>query len=218
MKENLIIENQIFKNLKGIIFDLGAVIVEINYNKTIEAFKAIGISNIESLFSQHKQIDVFDLFEKGLISGEVFRRQLLQFVSNENISNKEFDAAWNAMIIDLPIENLFILEKLKQTYPTYLLSNTNEIHIRYLNEFLRMKYNVDNFSYYFEKVYYSYEMKMRKPDIEIFKYVINQIQYDPEQILFIDDNKANIESAKATGLQTYLMPPGKLIKDIIRFV
>ncbi len=190
--------------IKNIIFDLGGVIINIDYALLIEAFSKIGLPHFEAYFSQKEQKKLFDLYEKGMISSQDFRDELKK-QSNTGTSDADIDAAWNAMLLDLPKERLDLLLYSKNKYRTFLLSNTNEIHMIFINNYLKQQYKIENLEKHFEKVYLSYEVKMRKPDAEIFELIINQNNLLKEETLFIDDSAQHIESANKIGMSTILL-------------
>ena len=115
--------------INAIIFDLGGVLLDINYWLTIEAFNNLGCSDFESIYTQQKQSQLFDDFETGKVSSETFRKSL-QKQMEFSISNVEFDNAWNKMLLQLPEQRIELLEKLNKKFSLFLLSNTNEIHIK----------------------------------------------------------------------------------------
>lgn len=189
--------------IKNIIFDLGVVIININPDLTTSAMKSLGFNEFEKSYSLFKQTDIFDLLEKGLIKSDYLRNELRKH-SNNDISDQSFDEAWNAMLLDFPENRINLLKELKKKYNIYLLSNTNEIHYKqYLQDF-KNRYGFE-FNSLFVKAYYSFQVGMRKPDEEIYKYAVNDSNLDPNETLFIDDLLVNIASAKSTGLQTMLI-------------
>jgi len=187
---------------KNIIFDLGGVLLNIDYEITARAFEKLGISQFHKLFSKAEQNKTFDLYEKGLITSDEFR-EALNNALKAPVSKEVLDNSWNAMLLDLPAERLGLLKKMKQTHRTFLLSNTNEIHIQCFSDLLQKQIGSPDLSGFFEKVYLSYEIKLRKPDAEIFQYVLDCNQLDPAETLFIDDSPQHIEGAKKLGIQTY---------------
>lgn len=189
-------------DIDNIIFDLGGVVVNIDYTKTQHAFEALGLDSFGEVYSQAAQTGVFDLYEKGLIDTSAFREKLRQFAPNFNVSDEDLDGAWNAMILDLPLCRLDVLKKLKSRFRTFLLSNTNELHIQSFHKQLKAESGKEDLADYFEHVYYSYEINMRKPDKEIFEYVLHQNGLEASRTLFIDDTIHHIESAKSIGIQT----------------
>jgi len=191
-------------NIKNIIFDLGGVIINIDYHLTIDAFKKIGFADFDSVFSQAQQLGVFDLLDKGLVSHEDFR-SYIRNISGKPLTNNQIDGAWNAMLLDFPVERLKLLESIKQQYRTFLLSNTNQIHCEVYTKDLQNTYGVNNLSHFFEKVYLSHEIHMRKPDSEAFMLILNENNLKPEETLFIDDTEQHIEGAKKVGIITHYL-------------
>ncbi|MCW3103310.1 MAG: HAD-superfamily hydrolase, subfamily variant 3 [Bacteroidetes bacterium] len=191
-------------NYKNIIFDFGGVIINIDYNLTTAAFQELGLSNFDKLFSQARQNQLFDLYEKGQITSHEFRTEL-RSAFNMKPSAELVTNAWNAMLLDLPHERLDLLEKLKSTHRTFLLSNTNELHIEAIFSALEKNMGIPDLSVYFEKMYFSYKVKMRKPDAEIFRLVLKENGLQAKETLFIDDSPQHIEAAKRLGIQTYLL-------------
>jgi putative hydrolase of the HAD superfamily len=190
--------------IKNIIFDLGGVIMNISYQKTLNEFKKIGITNIEELYTQAAQVELFDKFDKGLISPQEFRDEIRKRTS-ARLSDQIIDNAWNAMFLDLPKVRLDLLQRVKNHYNTFLLSNTNAIHIDYFNQLLNREFGLKDFSIFFHKIYYSYEIKMRKPDPDPFMLIVNENGLKPEETLFIDDSVQHIEGARQLGLMAHLL-------------
>ncbi len=187
---------------KNIIFDFGGVIINLDYELTTQAFKRLGIDDFSSLFSKAKQNNLFDDYEKGVISSDKLRSELKK-VLPPSTTNEQIDDAWNAMLLDLPNERLELLLKFKDTHQTYLLSNTNEIHINTFHSQLRKMHNEENLNNYFDKVYFSYKIGMRKPDAEIFEFVLNENNLIAEETLFIDDSIQHIEAANKLNINTH---------------
>jgi len=191
--------------LKNIIFDFGGVLIKLDYNRTLDAFEALGIINIRQYFSQMQQTDLFNNFDKGKITPEEFRGHFNRLF-NIKLAPEEFDKAWNTMLLDIPKENIDFLNKAKESYHTFLLSNTNEIHINAINKYLNQKHSITNWKNYFNNVYYSFEKGMRKPDKEFFEKIINENNLIPEETLFVEDNDKNLEAGEKAGLQIYPFP------------
>ncbi|CAN5334170.1 HAD family phosphatase [soil metagenome] len=201
---SLYIVNNPEKHIKNIIFDLGGVLINIDYNILIAAFSKIGLPHFEDYFSQKQQSNLFDDYENGRISSDTFRKKIKEHCQ-PNTSNIEIDAAWNSMILDLPKERMNLLMSLKGKYRTFLLSNTNEIHMQFIYKYLKKEFHINDFSSCFEKVYLSFEMGMRKPDVQIFEKVLNDNDLNKDETLFIDDSIQHIESAKLLGVMTYYL-------------
>ncbi len=196
------------KNYKNIIFDLGGVILNIDYSLTANAFVELGVKDFERLFSQTKQQHLFDLLDKGTISPADFRNEIRKHL-HSHLEDYIIDEAWNAMLLDLPKARLDFLKQLKATHHLFLLSNTNEIHINEFNKYLKKHFGIPNLSSYFEKMYLSYKVGMRKPDVEIFELVLKENNLQPHETLFIDDSAQHIEGAKKLGINTYWLDASK---------
>ena len=115
------------KNINAIIFDLGAVILNINYQNTIDEFKKLGLINESAFYSKKEQANLFNQIEIGEISNKEFLLRLQKRAPN--VTLKKIKNAWNAMLLDLPENRINLLKKLIQNYSVFLLSNTNAIHI-----------------------------------------------------------------------------------------
>jgi putative hydrolase of the HAD superfamily len=191
-------------NFKNIIFDLGGVIVNIDYSLTTTAFSKLGLQDFDTLFSQAKQSQLFDLYEKGLISSPDFRMEMKKYLGNHP-DDAAIDYAWNAMLLDVPAQRLQLLEKTKSTHRTFLLSNTNDIHIETFNSYLQNTFGIAHLSGHFEKLYLSYKVGMRKPDKEIFEMLLSENNLQAQETLFIDDSVQHVESAKKLGIHAYLL-------------
>lgn len=188
------------QGVKNILFDLGGVLFHIDYQRTIDSFRNLGITNFEEYFTQHQQNDLFDAFETGKINSELFMKAIQELIPD--CTEEQISDAWNAMLIGLPKENLYLLESLAQKYRLFLLSNANVIHIQFVNTFLEKSYSIPSINKYFEKAYYSQEIGMRKPHKSTFEWVLKDANILAEESLFIDDTAQHIEGAKEVGLKT----------------
>lgn len=199
--------------IENIIFDLGGVILNLDYARTTEAFGQLGLKDFPTMYSQAAQTGLFDTYEKGLCSTPYFINALLNYLPSGTTPNKVV-AAWNAMILDFPEENLELLIKLKNKHRIFLLSNTNEIHIQAVNRALAKVSAHTSLHPYFEKVYFSCEMNMRKPDAEIFEKVCTENELLPGSTIFIDDTEQHISGAQSAGLQAYHLKKGEKLTQV----
>ena len=188
------------KKIKSIIFDLGAVLLNISYQKTIEEFDKLGIKNSSTFYSKKLQTNIFNLLETGEISESDFIKEIQKHCTEA--TNTQILYAWNAMLLDLPLHRVELLKQLKKDFNLYLLSNTNSIHItEFENKIGRKRYK--EFYQLFDKVYYSHKIEHRKPNAEAFQLIIEENNLIAEEILFIDDSPQHIEGAKKLGIKTY---------------
>ena len=161
-----------------------------------------------------QQSPIFDLYDKGLLSELDFFTQLKDHLK-ERVTDTQMIFAWNAMLLDFPPHRLQLLNELKSKYRLFLLSNTNETHVTQLETDLYKAHGYKNLEPFFEKVYYSCRVGMRKPDTEIFELVLNQNKLKADETIFIDDSPQHIEGAIKVGIQSYLLPKDKDVKDLI---
>ncbi len=197
--------------IKNIIFDLGNVLLNIDESASYKA--------IEALLDPSKCVDIYQTvfypFEKGEISEESFFNRLQR--RSVKVDHVEiYCKAWNAMFLDFPPVRLELLIALRQKYRVFLLSNTNITHIRFVRKLLERENQITEFeTRFFEKVYYSYEIGMRKPDREIYEFVLKDAALIAEQTLFVDDKIENVEAAKNLGIQAHHHHPSGEISEVI---
>ena len=190
--------------------------INIDYILTEQAFIDAGIKNFQRLFNQLQQSTLFDQFEMGMIPREEFIGSL-QKASSTPITASQIMSAWNAMLLDFPVRRLQILQQLALYYDLFLLSNTNEIHEEAFNGILMRSHGIPNIGVFFDKVYYSHRLGLRKPMKEIFARVLEDSGLEPAHTLFIDDSPQHIEGAKLLGIQTIYLEKGMTIeKDIFK--
>lgn len=197
----------------NIIFDLGGVILNIDYHRTIRAFEALGMKDFNSTYSQLYQSDLFDAFERGEVSADAFRDALRPQL-NAGVTTVEIDAAWNAMLLDLPSERLTLLQSLQAQKHIFLLSNTNRIHVEAFERDIESVHGPRALTSCFEQAYYSCDVGMRKPEERIFRMVVESHGLSPNETLFIDDSPQHIEGAKKAGLHAYHLTGGETIIDL----
>jgi putative hydrolase of the HAD superfamily len=185
---------------EAIIFDLGGVIIDLDYQLTISAFKDLGMIDFDSSYSQAQQGKLFDNFETGQISAQHFINCLLPFLKPGTSPNKVVNA-WNAMILSVQSSKIDLLLALREKYPLFLLSNTNELHVPKVRREWS-KVTAKPMEDFFDHIYFSHEIHLRKPNSEIFQLVCDQQLLIPEKTLFIDDSLQHIIGAKMIGLQT----------------
>lgn len=199
--------------IKNILFDLGGVFLDINYQLTEQAFIDLGIADFEQRFNQQFSNTLFEDLETGKIDPETFY-EAFRKETGTDLSNKTIEVAWNALLLDFPPERLTWLEGIKEKYPVYLYSNTNIIHYQCFMKMFEDKFGGKNFNDYFIKAYYSHELGLRKPYADSYKQLLKLENLEAGETLFIDDTLKNIEGAKAAGLQTLWLQPGMVLQEV----
>ncbi len=202
-----------FKGIKNIIFDFGGVLLNIDYNKTAEAFKKLGFENFDEMYGQFKADSLFEDLETGKVGNEEFLDRIISR-SGKPLTQQQIAAAWTAMLLDYRIESLDFLEKLSSHYQLYLLSNTNAIHLPAFRKSFERETGKPSLEQYFKKAYYSHEVGLRKPNADIFEFVLQAEDLKAAETLFIDDSVNNIEAAAKLGMRTHLLLPTERIEDL----
>jgi len=191
----------------AVIFDLGGVLWNISYQATANAFINLGFTDFKNWYSQANQKELFNKLETGKISENDFYAEVRK-VSGLNLKNKEIENAWNSMLLDLPVERIDLISAIAKKKSIFLLSNTNEIHLKKIEQLLQKNAtNWDSFCRIFTKVYLSCRVGMRKPNEDIFLKVINDNNLIPTKTLFIEDSIQHIKTANKIGIQTLFLQP-----------
>ncbi len=191
--------------INTIIFDFGDIFINLEKQKQLDAFKQLGLNEPNA-----DLLEKNDLFEKGQISELDFIQCFLKYIPNASI--EEIRTAWNTIIGDFPEYRLEFLQKLKHKYKLFLLTNTDEIHISRFEHMVGVSFYSD-FYQCFEKVFYSYEMGMRKPEPAIFTTILNKYDLSARRTLFVDDKIENTNAAASLGLHVWNLQVGK--EDVV---
>jgi putative hydrolase of the HAD superfamily len=199
--------------IRNLVFDLGGVILDLSVDRTLQAFARVSGIEKQQVQQIFQASPGFNEYEKGGMGDDAFR-QYLKKIYAIDLPDHEIDACWNAMLLGIPEDKLQLLLRLKQRYCVYLLSNTNDIHLHYINtSMLPAITGAHSLDPYFHKTYYSHRMNMRKPDAEIFEQVLRENNMMPHETLFLDDSALNIAGAQAVGIQTVHVTSPHLILE-----
>jgi len=192
---------------------LGGVIINLDVSRTYQEFAHLAGCSIGEVKSKIYEQTFFNDYEKGILSDDEFRTYIRTFLRSQ-ASDDQIDSAWNAMLLDIPKEKYQLLTKLKPEYKVFLLSNTNNIHLQAVNQIVFNDTGHAGLSSYFYKDYYSHLMKMRKPDPEIFQYVLAENDLVAKETYFLDDNLENIQGAKSLEIHTALITSPEMVLSL----
>ena len=206
----------------ALIFDLGGVLINLDYAAPIAAFATLTGSLGDQLgFTQQAQAPLFDALETGQLSAANFRTALRRtYGLRAEVPDAALDAAWNAILLDVPAERLALLRALRAGgYRLFLLSNTNALHRAAFDAILHRDHGLpDGLLSLFDQVYYSHEVGLRKPDAAIFRRVVADHDLDPTRTLFIDDSPQHVTAARTVGLRALWLEPGQVITTPFPFL
>ena len=191
--------------INTIIFDFGDIFVNLEKETSIAEFKKLGLNG-----PNEELLAMNDQFERGKISEQQFIEGFLKFIPDADIL--DIRKAWNSVIGEFPLYRLEFLQMLSHKYRLFLLTNTDAIHISRFEHMVGISFFSD-FYQCFEKVYYSFEMGMRKPDSDIFNYILKKHDLSPKRTLFVDDKKENTDAAEALGIQVWNLKVGQ--EDVV---
>ena len=200
------------KKIRNIVFDLGGVLVDLDFKAAINGLQEAGFANVKEQLLAFDRGGIFQKFEVGEITADEFRAAIREN-STVTLTDEEVDGLWNAMLLEIPREKLELILELRGKYMVYLLSNTNSIHWDYVckNAFNYRGFRVED---YFEETFLSYEMHLAKPDKAIFEKVLHDANLLPEETLFIDDSEANCKAAQEVGIHAHHYHVGDDLKEI----
>lgn len=189
---------------KNIIFDFGGVLYDIDIPKTIEGFQELGFHDILERYNQYHADPLFQQLEMGNINEQQFYDAFIADSGNR-VTAHQIRQAWNAMLLKYRTASIQYLPTLQKRYRIYLLSNTNQIHYDSFSANITKETGYPNLECLFHKAYFSHEIHLRKPNADIFEYVLQDAGLKREETLFIDDSYNNIDAALALGFTTHLM-------------
>ena len=207
--------------LTTLIFDLGGVIINIDQSLTIKKLESISKNNSNILYTldyknnkPNNLLKFFFEFEKGLINENDFRNQLNNLL-NISLDMKSFDAIWNKLIISFNYNLLDLIIKLKTRYQFFVLSNTNSIHQKFYNELCKNEYG-KSLKEIFHKIYYSHEVKLRKPEKKIYELILDQNKLEGNEVMFFDDITENLIASEKIGYKTYKVSEINVLEDFLK--
>jgi putative hydrolase of the HAD superfamily len=189
--------------IQALILDLGGVLIDIDWQKSYLCFQQIANNKHiewEEFYEQVRR------FERSQITAEQFRNNIREILQT-NASDQEINRCFTVMIFDFPHHRKQLVKQLRNKYPVYLLSNINQIHLEYVQS---QDYWDESL---FDKIFWSCDLGYRKPEPEIYLKVLEQIDVQPEKVLFFDDTPVNVEAAQALGINAVLVD--RDISDII---
>ena len=199
--------------IKNIIFDLGGVVLDIDETVVYKELEKLGLKTSELAHSK-EFIEIMSKFDTGIYTAPTFRKKCKDLLGIEKMTDQKFDSIWNAMLLDIPRERVEAIEKVKEHYRIFLMSNTNEIHYDLYVRDLQLRFGYNEFDELFDKSYFSFAEHLEKPDPRFFELILDHEGLLPEETLFIDDTAANIKVAQSLGINTYHISREELVRNL----
>ncbi len=189
--------------IKNIIFDFGDIFIDLDKPATMNRIQKLGLHELSP-----EMIKMNESYEKGLVETNDFVNYYHHILPNA--SKEELEEAWNAIILDFPEYRLKFIEKMAadNKFNLFLLSNTNELHIKAVIKRMTIE-RYERFKQCFKQFYLSHEIHKRKPDHEIYNFVLEANNLVAKETLFIDDTFENVEAATEVGIHGWNLTPGE---------
>ncbi|TNE62136.1 MAG: HAD family phosphatase [Bacteroidetes bacterium] len=201
--------------IQNIIFDFGNVLFDLNFSAVDRSLRQLLGDRLETAQEKLRASGVFHLYETGGLSTEEFV-DVLRLATDLPLTAGQVVEAWNTIFDGMPRERFDILLRLRQRYQVFLLSNINELHADWIDAYMVREHGLRDFqSRYFDAVYYSHLIRLRKPDREIYEYVLADAEIRPEESVFIDDLEENVQAARELGIRGIVKTPEMDIMEVM---
>lgn len=191
--------------INTIIFDFDNVFMNIDRHATVEALKKLGLKEWNDEIEH-----ITTKLEKGKLTEVQFMIEMKKLIPNAQI--EDIRAAWHSSLLDFPLARLEFLQKLSHKYRLFLIGNFDEILIAKFEHKIGYTFTRE-FYQCFEKVYFSFEIGLRKPEPEAFTYILKKHEVSPKRALYVDDSKENTDIAASLGMSVWNIDPTK--EDVI---
>lgn len=201
--------------VKNIIFDFGNVLFDLDLPAIERNLKILFGEYFAPATEKLLRDKVFELYEVGGLSTEEFV-DAIRFAAGQPLEKEQVVSAWNSIFLEMPRARFDMLLRLRERYKVFLLSNINELHAAWIDDYMVREHGIGAFhARYFDGVYYSHLIRLRKPDREVYEYVLADAELVAEETVFFDDMEINVKAAKAVGIRGILHPAGKDILQVV---
>jgi putative hydrolase of the HAD superfamily len=200
-----------------LIFDLGNVIIDIDYQRSLNLIKSLLPSSFDQKVDFFYATDFHKKYEKGLIDSPTFRNSVRSYF-DQDWSDAKVDELWNSLLGKIPQDRLELVSKLKQSFQVGILSNTNQIHIEAVYDLLKSDFGMERFEPLFDWVFYSHKMGLAKPSPEIYSSMLASLGTSADRVIFFDDLEANVSGARSMGIQAVHVTGPEVIFDFFSHV
>ncbi len=200
-----------------LIFDLGNVIIDLDYNRAFDLIKSLVPSSYHAKVETFYLTDFHKAYEKGEIDSPTFRNEVRAYFG-QTWDEQKVDGLWNSILGKIPKKRLELVAKLKENYQLAVLSNTNAIHIDAVYQMLKQDHQMDRFEPLFDRIFYSHEMGLAKPSAEIYETMLSELGTSADRVIFFDDLEANVRGAASVGIRAIQVTGPNVIFDFFGHV
>lgn len=198
-----------------LIFDLGGLFIDVYMDRFAASLQQLVGKEVAPTLEKLQQDKFFDAYETGHIGTAAFL-DTLAAAFNPDIQHEHYAACWNAILGQVQQEQLSLIQPLRKEYDVVLLSNTNSLHVSALEAEFEKRHPGEKLLNYFDHIFYSQEIGLRKPETEVFAYVTQMRAFNPATTLFVDDSPGHLLGAQALGIQTLLHPQNAPLKPTLQ--
>ena len=188
-----------------LIFDLGGLFIDVYMDRFANSLQQLVGKEVAPTLEKLKHEKFFDAYETGHIHTAQFLDTLSAAFGKE-YSQEQYVACWNAILGRVQLDQLQLIQPLRKQCDVVLLSNTNSLHVEALETEFEKSHPGERLSNFFDRIYYSQQIGLRKPEAAAFRFVVQQGAFHPAHTLFIDDSLGHLQGAQTLGLQTLLHP------------
>jgi putative hydrolase of the HAD superfamily len=206
------------QKIESIIFDFGNVLFDLDLPAIERNLRAAYGGNFEQARQKLLRDEVFTRYETGDLRSAEFVAAVAA-AAEPPLAESTVVAAWNSIFLDMPRHRFELLLQLRQRYRVYLLSNINDLHERWIADYMVRTHGIHDYrADYFDGVYFSHHIRLRKPDAAVYAHVLADAVLDPAHTIFFDDLPENVAAGEAVGIRSVLHPVGTEIAETLRSV
>lgn len=203
------------QQIRNIIFDFGNVLFDLDLPAIERGLRAAYGEHFGSAVENLRRNKVFELYEVGGLDTEEFV-DALRLAAPVVLAPEAVIGIWNSIFMEMPKARFDMLLRLRERYNVFLLSNINELHADWIDAYMLREHGIADFrERYFDGVYYSHLIRLRKPDRDIYEYVLADAELNAAECVFFDDLEPNIKAANTVGIRGILHPPGREIIEVV---
>ena len=194
---------------------MGGVVIDIDFDLTFSALSDLAGKSIDEVKKIMGEINIWDQYERGELTDQEFVDTIRKSLDLKQ-TDEEIITAWNGLLLELPKRRIDLVKELNGRYDTYVLSNTSNLHIEGVNKILEASTGDKDLKDVFGKIFYSYEINRRKPDLDIYEFVLEDAGLKAEETLFLDDNLDNVLAAQKVGIKIIHVDPPTCITHYLK--